>query len=65
MSKYTVVTRDGERTCGHNHRTAAAAERCRLRLCDQADWHDAEIRKDGARTDGTGMWADGETRARA
>ena len=60
MSTYTVETRDGERTCGHKHRTAEAAERCRLRLCDDPQYYGATVRKDGQRTDGTGHWADGE-----
>lgn len=60
MSKYTVETRDGERTCGHNHRTAQAAEQCRLRL--DARYYGAEVRKDGARANGVGVWADGEPR---
>ena len=62
MSKYTVETRDGERTYGHQHKTAEAAERCRLRICDDARFYGAEVRKDGQRTDGTGHWADGEGR---
>jgi hypothetical protein len=63
MSKYTVETRDGARTCGHQHRTALAAERCRLRLCGDARYYGAEVRKNGQRTDGTGHWPDGESRA--
>ena len=62
MTTYTVETRDGEHICGHHHRTAAAAERCRQRLCESAQYYGAEVRKDGRRADGTGHWADGEAR---
>jgi hypothetical protein len=56
MSKYTVATRDGERTCGRQHKTESAAERCRLKLCKDARCYGATIRKDGQRADGTGNW---------
>ncbi|HOW79414.1 MAG TPA: hypothetical protein PK406_08185 [Verrucomicrobiota bacterium] len=62
MSKYTVaVLKDGttERTCGHNHQTAAAAEACRLRLTKDARFYGAKILKDGRTPNGIGMWEDG------
>lgn len=59
---YTVETLDG-RKCGHNHMTAAAAEKC-LRSLRKTDcrYYGATIYKNGARPNGVGMWADGESR---
>ena len=59
--EYTVETQGGM-TCGHRHRTAQAAEQCRRRLCDDARYYGAEVRKNGVRANGIGLWADGEAR---
>ena len=61
VKKYTVTTRDGERDCGHAHKTKEAAERCRLRMVGNAQYYGSEIRRDGERPSGLGTWSDGET----
>ena len=60
MSKYTVSTIDGQRTCGHSHKTAKAASKCRIRLLINSQYYGAVILKNGKRTAGTGCWEDGE-----
>jgi hypothetical protein len=47
-------------TCGHEHRTAEAAERCRLRNSDSVRLYPAVLLKDGLRSNGVGLWSDGE-----
>lgn len=68
---YTVQTRDGNRDCGHRHRTAATAARCRRRLqyvpgdpnACMARWHRAAIvGRDGA---SLGRLADWEAQGEA
>ena len=60
--RYTVETIDGMHACGHQHRTAEAADRClrRSRRDNPCRYYNAVVLKNGQRANGIGLWADGE-----
>ena len=62
MDRHTYTVETDTHQCGHQHRTARAAARCRVRLWakDSQRFYGATIRKDGQRANGIGLWADGE-----